>query len=446
MLKIGVAGIRGVVGEFLTPSLACEFGRAFGTYVGRGRVIVGRDTRRSGPMLQHAVHCGLLAAGCEVIDVGVLPTPTIQIYAGATRARGGIALTASHNPAPYNALKLFNARGLFFNSYERTELIDLYHQSSFYEASNDQIRCVLQEREAPKRLHIKRVLAQVDVEAIRRRKFRVAVDCVNGAAAVMTPSFLREELGCDVFAINDEPDGRFPREPEPVPEALGALAELVRTERCDVGFAHDPDGDRLAVVDEKGSVLENDDLLALAVDAALEHLPGDVAVNLTTTAAVDDIARKRGRTVYRTPVGEANVVEMLEAVGAAIGGEGQSGGIIFPHVHLCRDSYSGMALFLGRLAATGSSMSQLADALPRYQRRFGKVPYRHGRLGQVMQTLERNYPDGQVDRTDGLKVSWPDRWIHVRASNTEPLLRYSAEAPTADQADALAADLQSLLA
>jgi phosphomannomutase len=304
---------------------------------------------------------------------------------------------------------------------------------------------VLHELHAPRRLHVKRVLAHVDVEAIRARNFRVALDCVNGAASVMSPSFLHDELGCEVFSIHSEPNGIFPREAEPRPEALGELAELVRRQRCDVGFAHDPDGDRLAVVDENGRVMENDDVLALAVDAALEQLPGDVAVNLTTTDAVDDIARKHGRTVYRTPVGEANVVEMLESVNGAIGGEGQSGGIIFPHVHLCRDSYSGMALFLGRMAATESTMAQLADGLPRYHRRAGKAPYRHGRLGQVMQTLERSYPDAQLDRTDGLKLVWPGRWIHVRASNTEPLLRYSAEASSAEQADTLERKLQTLL-
>src|SRR5690242_12161552 len=196
LLKIGVSGIRGVVGEFLTPALACQFAQAFGTYVGAGRVAVGRDTRTSGPMLQHAVQCGLLAAGCEVIDVGVLPTPTIQIYTGAIHARGGLALTASHNPPEYNALKLFNSEGLFFNTYERTELLDIYHQSEFEQAGNQQIRCIRRECEAPRRMHIDRVMRHVDREVVRRRRFRVALDAVNGAGSVMTPAFLRETLGC----------------------------------------------------------------------------------------------------------------------------------------------------------------------------------------------------------------------------------------------------------
>jgi phosphomannomutase len=445
LLKIGVSGIRGVVGEFLTPGLACAFGQAFGTYVGRGIVMVGRDTRSTGEMLQHAVQCGLLAAGCEVVDLGVLPTPTIQMYTGSTRARGGIALTASHNPPEYNALKLFNSGGLFFNHYERSELIDLYHQSNFYAATNEEMRGVRQDLESPMRLHIERVLRHVDLERIRRRRFHVALDAVNGAGSLMTPRFLTETLGCDLIAISTDPTKPFPREAEPKPESLGDVAALVRNNNCDIGFAQDPDGDRLAVIDEHGTVLDNDDVLALAVEAALERLPGDVVVNLTTSMVVDDIARAHGRKVYKTPVGEAHVVEMIQAVNAAIGGEGTSGGIIFPAVHLCRDSYSGMAMFLDRMAQTGLTISQLAGRLNRYSRKIGKVAYQHGQLGSVMQELESRFPDAQTDRTDGLKLIWPDRWIHVRASNTEPILRFSAEARSKGQMDSMYDEVAGML-
>jgi phosphomannomutase len=446
LLKIGVSGIRGVVGEFLTPAMACAFGQAFGTYVGRGRVVVGRDTRTTGEALQHAVQCGLLSAGCEVVDVGVLPTPTIQIWTGATRARGGIALTASHNPPEYNALKLFNEAGLFFNNYERNELIDLYHQSDFHEAANDEMRTVLHDYESAHRLHINRVLRHVDVERIRARRFRVALDGVNGAGSVMTPYFLRDILGCELTAISVDPTKPFPREAEPKPETLGELAALVRGGGFEVGFAQDPDGDRLAVVDETGSVLDNDDVLALAVDVALDRLPGDVVVNLTTSSVIDDIAAAHGRRVYRTPVGEANVVETIRAVNAAIGGEGSNGGIIFPAVHLCRDSYTGMAFLLDRMAATGDTMSALAGRLPKYVRRLGKVAYEHGVLGSLMQALEEHFPDAQTDRSDGLKLMWPDRWIHVRASNTEPLLRLAVEARDQKHMDELYGAVTRLLA
>jgi phosphomannomutase len=446
LLKIGVSGMRGVVGEFLTPGLACAFGQAFGTYVGRGIVMVGRDTRSTGEMLQHAVQCGLLSAGCDVVDLGVLPTPSIQMYTGATRARGGIALTASHNPPEYNALKLFNSRGLFFNHYERTELIDLYHQSDFYEARNEDIGTVRQDFQSARQLHLTRVLRHVDVNRIRNRGFRVALDAVNGAGSVMTPGFLADTLGCELHAIWTDPTQPFPREAEPKPENLGAAADLVRRNGCDIGFAQDPDGDRLAVIDENGAVLDNDDVLALAVEAALERLPGDVVVNLTTSMVIDDIARAHGRKVYKTPVGEANVVETIQAVNAAIGGEGTSGGIIFPAVHLCRDSYSGMAMFLDLMAQTGKTISQLASGLNRYYRKIGKVAYQHGQLGSVMQELENRFPDAQTDRTDGLKLIWPDRWIHVRASNTEPILRFSAEAKSPDEMERMYAEVAGMLA
>ena len=444
LLKIGVAGIRGVVGEFLTPSLACSFAQAFGTYVGGGRVVVGRDTRASGEMLMHAVACGLLAAGCEVVDTGILPTPTIQMYVAATRAQGGIAVTASHNPPEYNALKLFNAQGLFFNTYERAELLDLYHQSDFRQAPNEEMRRVITDYESAPKLHFGKVLAHVDAERIRQRKFRVALDAVNGAGAVTTPGFLLDTLNCDLEAISVDPTKPFPREAEPRPEVLGEIAELVRRCHRDIGFAQDPDGDRLAVIDETGFVLDNDDVLALAVDAALRRLPGDVVVNLTTSSVIDDVASAHGRRVYRTPVGEANVVETMQAVNAVIGGEGSNGGIIFPAVHLCRDSYTGMAFLLDRMAETGEKISTLAGRLPKYFRRYGKVAFQHGRLGPLMQSLEARFPAALKDRSDGLKLLLPEGWIHVRASNTEPLLRVAAEAKSERQVEKLYGEVLTL--
>jgi phosphomannomutase len=379
LLKIGVSGIRGVVGDFLTPQLACAFAQAFGTYVGSGRVVVGRDTRKSGEMLQHAVACGLLASGCDVVDVGILPTPTIQVYVDASRAWGGVAITASHNPPEYNALKLFNSRGLFFNNYERGELLDLYHQSNFRQAVNREIRRVRVDTASAPKIHIDRVLKYVDADRIRQRRFRVALDAVNGAGSLMSSGFLRDTMNCELHAISVDPDQPFPREAEPRPDTLTELAELVRHNGCDVGFGQDPDGDRLAVVDETGRVMDNDDVLALAVDAALRRLPGDVVVNLTTSSAIDDLARAYGRRVFRTPVGEANVVETIEAVKAVIGGEGSNGGIIFPAVPLCR-------------ATTAASA-----------------------------------------RSNTSTVGW----IHVRSSNTEPLLRMAAEAKSNQRVDDL---------
>ncbi len=435
-LKIGVSGIRGVIGDFLTPAMACDFAQAFGAYVGRGRVIVGRDTRASGEMLTHAVSCGLLASGCDVVEIGVQPTPTIQIYVSETGARGGLAITASHNPAEYNALKMFNSDGLFFNSYERSELVDLYHQSNFRHATNIQIGGLTRDPLRPRRLHIDRVLAHIDSNRIRQRRFRIAVDAVNGAGSEMTCDFLANALGCELVPLAVDPTQPFPRGPEPTPENLTALSAAVRDGRCHAGFAQDPDADRLGVVDETGRVLDSDDVLALVADVALDRVPGDLVVNLTTSSVIDDVAARHGRRVHRTPVGEANVVEAMLAAGAAIGGEGSNGGVIFPAVHACRDSYTGMAFFLDRMAA-GETISQMSASLPRYHRRSGKTAYEHGRLGPLMQALEERFPDARTDRTDGLKLLMDERWIHVRASNTEPIMRIAVEARSEETADAL---------
>jgi phosphomannomutase len=437
LLKIGVSGVRGVVGEFFTPSIASAFAQAFGTYVGGGRVVVGRDTRASGEMLTHAVACGLLASGCEVVHVGVIPTPSLQVYIAATQARGGLAITASHNPAEYNAVKLFNSLGLFFNTYERSELLDLYHQRSFIESTNAEIREARIEPSDATRFHLDRVLAQIDLPRVQARRFRVALDAVNGAGSTVSPTFLRTDLQCELHAMWIDPTKPFPRVPEPRRDTLGKLSELVADTRADIGFAQDPDGDRLAVVDERGRVLDNDDVLALAVDAVVRRTSGDVVVNLTSSAVIEDVAKAHGRRVHRTAVGEANVVEMMQAVDAAIGGEGSNGGIIVPAVHLCRDSYAGMALLLDRMAETGKPISSLAGALPRYARRLGTVPFEHGRLGRMMQALEAAFPGSTSDRTDGLKITLAEGWIHVRASNTEPIMRLAVETKTQNETDTL---------
>jgi phosphomannomutase len=446
LLKIGVSGIRGVVGDFLTPSLACSFAQAFGTFVGGGRVVLGRDTRASGEMLKHAVACGLLATGCEVVDVGIQPTPTIQVYVAATNARGGISVTASHNPPEYNAMKLFNHHGFFFNHYERRELLDIFYESEFHTATNAQMQRIAHDPETPMRLHIDRVLHHVDARRLKSRRFRVALDGVNGAGSVLSCRFLETTLGCDLRAISVDPTKPFPREAEPRPDTLGELQALVRRDKAEIGFGQDPDGDRLAVCDETGRVLDNDDVLALVVDAVLSTMPGDVVVNLTTSSAIDDIAQRHGRRVFRTPVGEANVVEMMQATKAVIGGEGSNGGIIFPAVQYCRDSYTGMAFLLDLMDRTQLPISALADRLPKYVRRFSKVAFEHGRLGPVMQELEDSFPAAQLDRTDGLKLSFDDGWIHVRASNTEPLLRLAIEAKTEARADELFESVGRLLA
>ena len=370
-------------------------------------MFVGRDTRASGPMLQHAVQCGLLAAGCEVVDVGVLPTPSIQMYVAASRARGGIALTASHNPPEYNALKLFNGRGLFFNNYEREELIDLYHQSEFYQAPNEEIRERAQRLRSAQRLHISpRPAARRRGRCRSGAAFRVALDGVNGAGSVMSLRFLTESLGCDL--VRDESStrrSRFRVKPSRSRKRWARLQILVREIEAAMSASRRTPMETVWPSSTRtGTFWTMMTFSRSRSRRRCDGLPGDVVVNLTTSSAIDDIAQQFGRTVYRTPVGEANVVEMIQAVKAAIGGEGSSGGIIFPAVHLCRDSYSGMALFLHRMASTGLTMSQLAARLPRYYRKIGKVAYEHGRLGHADAATRGRIPG----RSDG-----SHRWTEV---------------------------------
>jgi phosphomannomutase len=268
---------------------------------------------------------------------------------------------------------------------------------------------------------------------------------VNGAGSVMTPRFLRDELGCELHAISIDPEKPFPRVAEPRPDTLTELSKLVVEQKCDIGFGQDPDGDRLAVVDETGRVLDNDDVLAIAVDAVLARRVGPVVVNLTTSLVIDDVARAYGAAVYRTPVGEANVVEGMLHSKAVIGGEGGNGGVIFPAVQHCRDSYAGMALWLDRLCAKQETVTQLTAALPKYFRRSATVTLEHGWLGTLMQRLAAEWPGAQLDRRDGLKLMLDEAWVHARASNTEPILRLSVEAKTEARAGELFTRAQELL-
>ena len=299
--------------------------------------------------------------------------------------------------------------------------------------------------DTPWRRHMDRVVQHVDVDRIRARRFRVALDGVNGAGSRMSVWFLSEILGCELHAIHVDPTKTFPREAEPKPETLGELRELVKTHACDVGFGQDPDGDRLAACDGQGEMLDNDDMLALAVEAALSRKSGDVVVNLTTSSVIDEVTARFGGRVYRTAVGEANVVERMRAVNAVIGGEGSSGGVIFAASHLCRDSYIAMALLLDRMASSGQTLAELSFALPRYHRRGGKVQFAHGKLGGLMLAMEKAHPGAQLERTDGLKLSFAEGWIHLRSSNTEPLLRVAVESKSEEVADRLFAESMTLL-
>ncbi len=443
-LKVGVSGVRGVVGQSFTPQLAAGFAQAFGALVGRGAIVVGRDTRPTGPMIEHAIIAGLQSVGCRPVLAGVAPTPTLLLLTAHLQARGGIAITASHNPAPWNALKFIDATGIFLNAARAEELFDLYHQQDFPLVPEPEIPAVAVEP-APIREHFQRILAYVNAEAIRRRKFRVAVDCCNGVGALYAPAFLRDKLGCEVVPLFDQPTGVFERPPEPLPEHLGRLREAVVRERCDIGFAQDPDGDRLAVVSEAGVPLGEDLTLALAVQQVLDHHGASpVVVNVPASRAVDFVAHARNCEVIRTRIGEINVVEEMLARHAAVGGE-NIGGVIVPAIHPCRDSFGAMAILLELLADSGRTVSELRAAIPDYAIVRDKIVIRTELAPGAIRALRRQFEGQPVSLLDGLRVELGESWFHVRRSNTESVIRITAEAPARAAAEALAADIRARL-
>lgn len=436
-LKIGISGVRGVVGDSLTPQLVASFAGAFGTYCGAGPIIVGTDSRPSREMVKQAMIAGLLGAGCTPVDVGIVPVPALQLHVRAVKAFGGICVTASHNPIEWNALKFFAADGIILRPNQAAALVDLYHQGIYTRAAADGIHEVRHDTSTLRR-HREAVLQAVDVEAIRARRFRVAVDCCNGAASIATPEFLRA-LGCEVVEFCTDPHLPFPRNPEPVPENLGGLCDVVRTSGADIGFAQDADADRLAIVDETGEPLGEECTLALAVRHALRAKPGPVVVNVSTSRMIDDVAAEAGCPVFRTRVGEVNVVEGMDHHGARIGGEG-NGGVIMPAINPCRDSFVAMALVLEALGREGGSISALRARIPRYAMVKDKLTIPAREIAPALRALQDSFQGETLDLIDGLKVLWPDRWLQARGSNTEPIVRVTAEAPTEADARALVDD------
>ncbi len=452
-LMVSVSGVRGLVGKDLTPEVVARWAAAFGTWAkdgGRGggtrraggpKVVVGRDARTSGPMFAGAATAGLQSVGCNVIDVGLVATPTVQLAVEYHHAAGGIILTASHNPIEWNALKFVGPDGIFLDSGAGTRVRELAAGDALPRANYNAIGGVEADANAISR-HLAAVLALrgVDVRAIKRRRFRVALDTVRGAGGAVMPELL-ERLGCRVTAINLETDGLFPRPPEPVPENLHALGALVWRSNADVGIAVDPDVDRLAIVDERGNAIGEDYTLAFAIRAVLgkrdtgRRKRGIVVCNLSTSLVVEDAAREFGATVIRAPVGEAHVARKIIALKAAIGGEG-NGGVMYPALHVGRDAPVAGALVLGLLARERVTVSELVARSPRYTIVKAKVA-RGARLDAVYDGLRKKLTGAEIDTQDGLRLAWPDRWLHVRPSGTEPIIRLIAEAPSGAEAEKL---------
>jgi phosphomannomutase len=443
-LLISVSGIRGVVGESLTAQVALDYAEAFGTYLKPGKVVIGGDTRRTGPMVKSAAAAGLMATGHDVVDIGIVPTPTVEMAVRDGGFSGGIAATASHNPDQYNALKLIGPGGLFLSAPQAEKVNSLYKQKHIKRATWRGAGRIANEDGWIDR-HVDAILNLdiISAEKISRRGFKVVADCVGGTAAFMAEKFFRL-LGVSCELINAEIGERFPHPPEPLPQNLGDLGKAVRQAGAHIGFAFDPDSDRLAMVDEMGNPVGEEYTLALGCRYILLNKPGPIAVNVSSSLLNDFVAREAGTKIYRTKVGERNVTEKLMRVKGVAGGEG-NGGLIYPGLHWGRDGFLAAAVILQYLALTGKSISQIAGELPRYSMLKTKVDGTRTYIEKMAGAIERKFPHARLSKLDGIKISGNNWWVQIRASNTEPIARLMAEAESIDGARRLIATVKSVL-
>lgn len=429
-LIVSVSGIRGIVGAGLTAETVARFAAAYGSTVAGKRVILSRDGRPSGEMLRHAVTAGLLGAGCKVEDIGIASTPTCGFAVRQLGAAGAIQITASHNPAPWNGLKMFGADGAVLPADAGAVIRVLYETGDFARSAWDGIGSVSVPPEVGVD-HARAVLDTVSVAQIAGQRPKVFLDANAGAGGPLG-SHLLNALGCDVIEYACEPTGLFVHEPEPIPAHLADVAPWVKQHECAVGFVLDPDSDRLALIDENGTCVSEECTLALAVKYRLGQQPGAVVVNMSTSRMNEDIAKQFGCPFMRSAVGEANVVGLMRATNAVIGGEG-NGGVIDPRIGWVRDPFVGMALILNLMADERKPLSQLIAELPQYAMLKTKFTVPREKLLPAFAALEARWPNARVNRDDGLRLDGPDWWLHVRGSNTEPVVRVIAEAPTAEQ-------------
>jgi phosphomannomutase len=438
-LIISISGMRGIVGRGLTPVIATEYGAVFGAFLKdsvdtggqRFSVCLGRDSRVSGPMLASALAAGLCATGVDVIDLGIVTTPGVGIMVRELGCDGGIVITASHNPVPYNGIKLLLSNGMAPPADTAGLIRQRFFDKHFHLVES--IQCGrIASNDQTDRVHIDKVLAIVNAAPIASKGYKVVLDSINGAGARVTKKLLAS-LGCMVVAVNDEPTGLFAHEPEPTAANLTGLCKWVRQEGADLGFAQDPDADRLAIVDEKGTYIGEEYTLALAAKHVFATNGGVAAANLSTSRMIDDVARRAGARVIRTPVGEANVANAMLHHKCVIGGEG-NGGVIDLRVGPVRDSLVGIALVLQLMAETGKGISQLVQEIGGYSMHKDKFAADAQQAARIMELAAERFADAAMNTSDGYRFDFPDGWIHLRTSNTEPVMRVIVEAkdePTA---------------
>lgn len=443
-----ISGIRGTIGgkpgEGLSPLDVVKFTAAFATWATKNienpTMIVGRDARISGPMVSDLVIATLRMKGIRVIDLGLSTTPTVEVAVPAEKACGGIILTASHNPKQWNALKLLNGKGEFISGEEGAEVLRIAEAEEFTFCDVDTLGSLETVADGYIDYHIEQILnlPLVDVEAIKRANFKIAIDCVNSSGGIALPKLLNKLGLSQVIELYCEPNGHFPHNPEPLPEHLTALSQAVVTNKADLGFVVDPDVDRLAIVNEDGSMFGEEYTLVAVADYVLSKTPGATVSNLSSTRALREVTEKHGQTYSAAAVGEVNVVVQMKATNAVIGGEG-NGGIIYPELHYGRDALVGIALFLTHLANKGMSCSQLRATYPAKFISKNKIELTEGTdVDGILKKMAEKYANEQINLIDGVKIDFPSEWVHLRKSNTEPIIRIYAEASTVEKADDLA--------
>ena len=435
-LMVSISGIRGIVGDGLDPQTIVKYASAYADFCGKGKIILGSDGRITGDMVRNIVIGTLIAKGNDVIDIGICPTPTVLFNVKSQKAVGGIQISASHNPNEWNALKLLNRKGEFMSPDENRTMLNLLKDAdknfvpwnklgkltNYAKGLEDHIEAVLN-------------LEYINVLKIRRRKFKVLLDCVNGAGAYSMPMLLTK-LGCKVIEMNCEKTGIFPRLPEPIPENLTETMLAVKKHKADIGIVVDPDVDRLVLITNDGKPFGEENTITQAAKFYLSKKKGNVVVNLSTTRAVDDVAKSFGCKVFRSPVGEANVVQKMKKVKAVIGGEG-SGGVILPKAVFGRDALTGTVIMLQHLLEFGGTMAELKNSLPKYFIAKKKISLTNKNPDKIIKKLSATFKNERKNNEDGLRIDFTDHWVHFRKSNTEPIIRIITEADTKEKAELL---------
>ncbi|MDZ7682243.1 MAG: phosphoglucosamine mutase [Fodinibius sp.] len=437
-LMISVSGIRGIFGTDLTPENLTRFTAAFGSWTGSGKVVVGRDTRVTGQICEDIVAATLQSMGCDVVKVGVAPTPTVAMAVLKHQADGAIIISASHNPEEWNALKLLNGKSEFLDADQGKEVIRISEEQSYSYKKYDEVGSVVTDNEALDH-HVQKImdLDYIDADLIASKDFSVALDPVNGTGAVGIPAILNA-LGVNtIHTINDEPNGLFAHVAEPLPEHLGDICKLVKEKSCDLGVVTDPDADRLALVTNKGNLFGEEYTQAAAFDFILDKKAGPCATNLSSSRVAEDVAQKYGQQCHRSSVGEINVVKKMQEVGAVIGGEG-NGGVINPDLHYGRDALVGVAMILQLLAERDISADEYRNSLPDYHMRKSKMQLADVDGDAILEKAESIYKEYNPNTTDGVKIDFEEGWVHLRKSNTEPIIRVYSEGTTPEKAKELA--------